>query len=107
MSSGDGTCVSAGRDSREQLLLGVLGLELDLEAGGGDLAGVLPLFQQVLHGVAVLRVGRDELLAGVLQLRGRKRHEVMMEPAVLWTMDLRELEVQWCVGDLPISTCDV
>lgn len=65
-------CVSGGCDSREQLLLGVLGLELDLEAGGGDLAGVFPLFQQVLHGVAVLRVGRDELLARVLQLKDQK-----------------------------------
>lgn len=80
----DDACVSGGCDSREQLLLGVLGLELDLEAGGGDLAGVFPLFQQVVHGVAVLRVGRDELLARVLQLKDQKNHHVRMNPAVAW-----------------------
>lgn len=69
MCRSDDTRATGGCDLREQLLLGVLGLELDLEAGRGHLARVFPLFQQVLHGVAVLRVGRDKLLARVLQLK--------------------------------------
>ncbi len=54
---------------REQFFLGVLWLELDLEAWRCNLSWVLPLVQTVLHHVTVLWVGGDERLACVLHLK--------------------------------------
>lgn len=61
-------CMQTRSDLQQELFLGVLGLEPDLKAGGCDLSGVLPVLQDVLHHVAILRVGRSKWLSAVVHL---------------------------------------